>query len=90
MPYYLLVHKVEVFPESQDEWIDQWREVRKKAHGDIEWVHSFLDPAAGKLYCQWKAENMDSIVKCLPPDMQEQAPVEYSSEIILFDTLWLD
>jgi hypothetical protein len=90
MPYYLLVHKVEVFPESQDEWIDQWREVRKKAHGDIEWVHSFLDPAAGKLYCQWKAENMDSIVKCLPPDMQEQAPIEYSSEIILFDTLWLD
>jgi hypothetical protein len=90
MPYYLLVHKVEVFPESQDDWIAQWREIRKKAHGDIEWVHSFFDPTEGKLYCQWKAENMESIVKCLPPDMQEQAPVEYSSEIILFDTLWLD
>ncbi len=90
MPYYLLVHKVEVFPESQDDWIAQWREIRKKAHGDIEWVHSFFDPTEGKLYCQWKAENMESIVKCLPPDMQEQAPIEYSSEIILFDTLWLD
>ncbi len=90
MPYYLLVHKVEVFPESQDDWIAQWREIRKKAHGDIEWVHSFFDPTEGKLYCQWKAENMESIVKCLPPDMQEQVPIEYSSEIILFDTLWLD
>jgi len=90
MPYYLLVHKVEVFPESQDDWIAQWREIRKKAHGDIEWVHSFFDPTEGKLYCQWKAENMELIVKCLPQDMQEQAPIEYSSEIILFDTLWLD
>jgi hypothetical protein len=90
MPYYLLVHKVEVFPESQDNWIAQWREIRKKAHGDIEWVHSFFDPTEGKLYCQWKAENMESIVKCLPPDMQKQAPIEYSSEIIPFDMLWLD
>jgi hypothetical protein len=79
-----------MYPESQDEWIDQWREVRKKAHGDVEWLHSFLDPAEGKLYCQWKAENIEAIMKCLPPGIQEQAPIESSNEIILFDTLWLD
>ncbi len=90
MPHYLLVHKIATYPESQDDWIDQWREIRKKAHGDVEWVHSFFDPAEGKLYCQWKAENMESIVKCFPPGSEKQAPVEYSSEIILFDTLWLD
>ncbi len=90
MPYYLLVHKVEMYPESQDDWIAQWREIRKNAHGDVEWIHSFFDPAAGKFYCQWKAESMESIVECFPPGTLERAPVEYSNEIILIDTLWLD
>ena len=90
MPYFLLVHKVAQYPKTQDDWIDQWREVRKKAQGDVEWIHSFLDPAEGKLYCQWRSEDMDSIFACLPPDIQKQAPLEYSGEIILFDTLWLD
>jgi len=47
MPYYLLVHNIAMYPESQDDWIDQWREIRKNAHGDVEWVHSFFDPAEG-------------------------------------------
>lgn len=90
MPHYLLVHNVAKYPETQDDWIDQWREVRKRAQGDAEWVHSFFDPAGGKLYCEWKADNIEAIIECLPQGIPEQAPIEYSSEIILFDTLWLD
>ncbi len=90
MPHFLIIHKVAMYPESQDEWLDQWRDIKKKAHGDIEWIHSFLDPAAGKLYCQWKAESLESLMKFLTPSILEQGPVEYSSEIVLFDTIWLD
>lgn len=90
MPHYLLVHKIAKYPESQDDWIDEWREVRQNAKGEVEWIHSFLNPAEGKLYCEWKAEDIEAIIKCLPSDIQVQAPIEYSSEIILFDTLWLD
>ncbi len=90
MPHYLLIHKIEMYPETQDDWIDQWREIRNTAHGDVEWIRSFFDPAGGKLYCQWKAESMESIVESFPPGILEQAPVEYSSEIVLFDMLWLD
>lgn len=72
MPHCLLVHKVAMFPETQDDWIEQWRGIRMKAHGDIEWAHSFFDPAEGKLYCQWRADSMETIVERFPPGALER------------------
>lgn len=31
MANYLIIHKVERYPETQDEWIDTWRAIRKRA-----------------------------------------------------------
>jgi len=61
MPYYLLVHNIAMYPESQDDWIDQWREIRKNAHGDVEWVHSFFDPAEGNCIASGKQKTWNQL-----------------------------
>ena len=90
MPQYLLVHNVLIYPETQDEWIGLWQEIRSRACGDVEWLHSFYEPSTRKLYCQWQAPDVDSIKACLSKKVLENAPIMSSSEIVLFDVTWLD
>ncbi len=90
MPQYLLVHDVIEYPETQDEWIGLWKEIRDKACGEAEWLHSFYEPGSGRLFCQWKAPDLDAIMACLSQEVLEKAPIRESSEIVLFDVAWLD
>jgi len=90
MANFLIIHKVERYPETQDEWIDTWRELRKRACEGTVWIHSFFDPASNLLYCHWEAENEGAILECLTTDVKEMAPIQYVSEIVLFDAAWLN
>jgi len=90
MPYYLLVHQVARFPESQDEWIESWRNIRRRCSDDAEWLHSFMDTKTNKLYCEWKAIDLDAAINCIDEDALNMAPLEYTTEIAYFDTEWLD
>ncbi|MFN2147059.1 MAG: hypothetical protein ACK2T2_01595 [Anaerolineales bacterium] len=90
MPHYLLIHQIEQFPASQDEWIELWRTIRRRCTQEAEWLHSFMDTQTNKLYCEWKATDLDAIEKCFDEDALRMAPIEYSSEIAYFDTEWLD
>jgi hypothetical protein len=90
MPQFLLIHKVQDYPDSQDEWIDLWRSIRNRACGEVEWLHSFYEPGSGKLYCEWQAPSLEAILTCLSDEVLELAPVETTSEVVLFDLKWLD
>lgn len=90
MPQYLLIHDVLEYPETQDEWIELWREIRGKACGEVKWLHSFYEPDSRRLYCQWQAPDVESILACFPPETMAEAPIVSSSEIVLFDISWLD
>ena len=90
MPHYLLVHQVERFPESQDEWIELWRAVRKRCSEKAEWLHSFMDTRTNKLYCEWKADDLQAVMECFGPESLDMAPIEYTTEIAYFETEWLD
>jgi hypothetical protein len=90
MPHYLLVHKVEQFPASQDEWIEWWRGIRRRCSTDATWLHSFMDTQTNKLYCEWNAIDLDAIIKCFDEEALTMAPLEYHGEIVYFDTEWLD
>jgi hypothetical protein len=90
MPQYLLVHRIETYPDSQDEWIDMWRLLQKRATGEVAWLHSFYEPSSNKLYCQWQAPDLESIKACFTEDTLIKAPIVYSSEVVLFDLSWLD
>lgn len=88
--HYLLVHQVQKYPSSQDEWIETWRGIKARGSDEARWIHSFLDTQAGKLYCEWEASDLDAIMKCFPPEALEMAPLEYNAEIVYFDTAWLE
>jgi hypothetical protein len=90
MPYYLLVHQIARFPESQDEWIESWRRIRRRCSDNAEWLHSFMDTQTNKLYCEWKAIDLDAVMNCFDEYALDRAPLEYTSEIAYFDTEWLD
>jgi hypothetical protein len=90
MPQFLIVHDVKVYPETQDDWIGLWRKLRERAHGEAEWLHSFFEPSTGKLYCEWEAPDVDSILSCLSEEVLDLAPVSSTSEVVLFDVTWLD
>jgi hypothetical protein len=90
MPQFLLIHKVQDYPDSQDEWIDMWRSIRKRAKGEVEWLHSFYEPSSGKLYCEWKAPSLEAILECMSEEVIKIAPIEITSEVVLFDLKWLD
>jgi hypothetical protein len=79
-----------IYPESQNEWIRTWSELRKRSCAEAKWLHSFYEPSSGKMYCQWDALDYDTIVACLGSEILEIAPIEYSSEIVMFDPAWLD
>jgi hypothetical protein len=90
MPQYLVIHDVVNYPESQEEWISIWKDLRAQACGDLEWLHSFYEPSTGKLYCEWEATGPDEIIACLPEDVVNLAPVASISEVVLFDVEWLN
>lgn len=90
MPQYLIVHKIESFPDSQEEWIGIWRDLRQRACGDALWLHSFYEPSTEKLYCEWQAPDLEAITSCLEEEMLEIAPIISASEVVLFDVAWLD
>jgi len=90
MPHYLLVHQVESFPATQDEWITLWRGIRRRCGEDALWLHSFMDTQTNKLYCEWKATDLEAVLACFDEDALEMAPLEYQAEIVFFDTEWLD
>jgi len=90
MPQYLLVHDVLEYPESQDDWIEMWRSLREKACGQAEWLHSFYEPSTRKMYCEWDAPDIESIMACLSEELLAIVPVLSSSEVVLFDAAWLD
>jgi hypothetical protein len=90
MPQYLLVHDILEYPESQDDWIQMWRNLRERACGEIVWLHSFYEPSTRKMYCEWEAPDISSIMACLTEEVLKTAPVVSSSEVVLFDVSWLD
>ena len=75
MPQYLLVHDVLVYPETQDDWIEMWCDIRARACGEVEWLHSFYEPSTRRMYCQWTAPDVDAIMTCLTEDVLKTAPV---------------
>ncbi len=90
MPQFLLVHDVLEYPETQEEWITMWRELRARSSGEAQWLSSFYEPASRKMYCQWEASDSETIMACLTNDVMEKAPVTDTSEIVIFDVAWLD
>jgi hypothetical protein len=88
--HYLLVHQIQQYPSTQDAWIDTWRGVRRRCSAETRWLHSFLDTSHGKLYCEWEASDLESIMACLDAESLAMAPLEYHSEIVYFDPAWLD
>ncbi|TFH32817.1 MAG: hypothetical protein E4G99_12295 [Anaerolineales bacterium] len=90
MAHYLIVHNVESYPSSQDEWIDTMRRLRLRACGEVTWLHSFFEPGTGKLYCQWQAPDLDSVIACLTEETLALAPIASTSEVVLVDAAWLD
>ena len=90
MPQFLLVHKVIEYPKTQDEWIGIWRNLKDRACGEVEWLHSFYEPTSGKMYCEWQAPDLDGIMDCFSEEMLAQVPVVATSEIVLFDLAWLE
>jgi hypothetical protein len=90
MPQYLVIHDVIQYPESQDEWITIWKELRAQACGDLAWLHSFFEPSTGKLYCEWEAPSPEEILDCLSKEVLDLAPVASISEVVLFDVKWLN
>ena len=53
-------------------------------------MDSFFDPSSNLLYCHWEAENEEAVLECLTADVKEMAPIQYVSEIVLFDAAWLN
>lgn len=90
MPQFLLTHKVLEYPKTQNEWIELWKELKNRASGDAEWLHSFYEPTSGKMFCEWQAPDLEDIMACFPDELLAQAPVVNSSEIVLFDLAWLE
>jgi hypothetical protein len=92
MPNFLVVHSIKSYPESQDEWVDDWKGLRQRSqeNPDCTWLSSFVDSDKRLLYCLWEAESMDCIQACFTPEEGEMAPITDSREIVLFDPAWLD
>ena len=90
MPQFLIVHHIENYPDSQDEWISLWRMLRQRACGEVEWLQSFYEPSTAKLYCEWQAPDLETIMTCFPEETLALAPIISTSEIVLFDVAWLD
>jgi hypothetical protein len=92
MPNFLVVHHIKRYPESQDEWVDDWQGLRQrsKQNTDCTWLSSFVDSEESLLYCQWEAENEDCIKACFTPEELEMAPILQFREIVIFDPAWLD
>jgi hypothetical protein len=88
--HYLLIHQIQQYPSTQEAWIESWREVLRRCSAETRWLHSFLDTSNGKLYCEWEARDLESILACFGPESLVMAPLEYHSEIVYFDTAWLD
>lgn len=92
MPQYLVVHNISRYPESQDEWVDDWRGLRRRSQETpgCTWLSSFVDSEERLLYCKWEAENKECIKACFTPEELEMAPILQFREIVIFDPAWLD
>ena len=92
MPQYLVIHNISRYPESQDEWVDDWRGLRRRSQETPEctWLSSFVDSEDRLLYCQWEAANEDSIKACFTPPELEMAPILKFREIVILEPTWLD
>jgi hypothetical protein len=92
MPHYLIVHHVTSFPGSQEEWVEMWRELRNDSQQveGVTWLQSFFDPEEAELFCEWEADDFESIEGCFTDDQLEIAPIKAVREIVLFDPRWLD
>lgn len=90
MTHYLIVHDIKDYPETQDDWIEMWRDLRARASGSAKWLHSFYEPSTRRMYCEWEAPDTESIMTCFYDELLEIAPVISSSEVVIFNLAWLD
>ena len=92
MPQYLVVHKITRYFESQDEWVDDWMDLRQRSQSNpsCTWLYSFMDSDEKLLYCLWEADNEDCIKDCFITEELEMAPITSMREIVIFDPSWLD
>jgi hypothetical protein len=92
MPHFLIVHHVTSYPGSQEDWVDIWRELREESQRveGVTWLQSFFDPERDELFCEWEADELETIKRCFTEDQLEMAPIKSVREIVLFDPRWLD
>jgi quinol monooxygenase YgiN len=92
MPNYLVIHKISRYPESQDEWVDDWQSLRQRSlqNPGCTWLTSFVDSEENLLYCLWEADDEECINSCFTSVESEMAPIINMREIVLFDPTWLD
>ena len=92
MPNYLVVHSIKRYPQSQDEWVEDWKGLRERSENNpgCTWLSSFVDSEETLLYCLWDAEDEDCIKACFTPEEAEMAPIINIREIVLMDPSWLD
>lgn len=90
MPQFLVVHNVEQYPATQEEWISIWHAIHTRGSDKARWLQSFFDAETGKMYCEWEATSIDNIKACLDEVILQMAPIESLREIVLFNPEWLD
>lgn len=92
MPQYLVEHKIKRYPESQDEWVDDWLGIRQRSQQNpgCTWLYSFVDSDKNLLFCLWEADSEECITECFIPEEIEMAPITNIREIVIFDPTWLD
>ena len=90
MARYLVAHNVVSMYEDQEDWIRDWRGLRRRARGEARWTSTWYCAETSRMYCEWDAPDGDAIVACFTPAELRMAPIVSLEEVVHVDPAWLD
>lgn len=91
MPRFLVVHSVNRLYETQEQWVQDWGEMRKRTvKGKARWLSSWYAAHSNRLFCEWEADSEASIRTSFLARDLEMAPIISVDEVAHVDPAWLD
>ncbi len=94
MPRFLVTHSINKMFESQEQWVEDWGALRKRAAdprgSKAQWLSSWYAAYSNKMFCEWEADDEASIRANFTSEELAMAPIASVDEVVHLDPAWLD
>jgi hypothetical protein len=93
MPRYLVFHRIHKVFDTQDAWVEDFKELRRRATGEgggARWFRSWYAGPESELICEWEAPSPAEIPSCFTREELQMAPIVRVLEVAFVDASWLE